>query len=129
MLSSRKTKINKLRPIIDEFHEFYLRNYSSFQNITPTIHKLLHFEEISEYFNQFELTTGQLSEQLIELTHKYTKHYKKSSFSASRSSINKSIFEKFSIMTHMSISKHLIEPNPSNYNKLLPDEVASEFLY
>lgn len=127
-LSSKKINFENLRPVIRQFHEFYIDNYANIQNITPTVHKIMHLEEICQFLYQFDLTPGGLSEQTIELAHKFTKKFKKMAFNSSRASINRDIISKFSLMTDLEISQIIAAGHAGKQTrKMISDEVLKPF--
>ena len=91
--SSRKYNPEKIFELSKDVFSFYQTNYSGRVNITPTIHKLLCHS--SSFFENSMFPSGVLTEQAVELSHKYTKKFKQLSFSNSRENILREIFNKF----------------------------------
>ena len=123
--------MSKLQPVVDEFFEFYRENYACFQNITPTLHKICHLKEIVDHFSQYNLGLGSVSEQTLELAHKFTKSFKKKSFCASRKTINRDVFDKFSTLTHPLISNIITDEFKSEKAqfKMMDDSEIDQFFY
>ena len=95
--SSRKFDPLKVLELCNRVYSFYDSFYSSRVNITPTLHKLLC--HLPAFLAHHEFSPGILTEQSVELSHKYTKKFKKLSFTSSRQNVLRDILNRFLILT------------------------------
>ena len=106
-----------------EVFNYYIENYSAHVNITPTVHKLLSHGHQMFIFSPYP--PGILSEQMIELSHKFTKKFKKLSFSNSRKNILRDIFNRFFNLSNPQLSENFLKLNCINIEMINEDLIVN----
>lgn len=123
--SSKKFDSNKVLGLCKEVFEFFQNSYSSRINITPTIHKLLCHSH--QFIERIEFPPGVLTEQSVELSHKYTKKFKKLSFSNKRENILRDTFNRFFVLTSPSFSLSCSQINKVSDICLVDDAILDSY--
>ena len=123
--SSRKVDPEKYKNMASNVFQFYSNTYSKYVNITPTVHKFLC--HVHQFLNNLAFSSGTLSEQVIEQSHKFTKKYKKLSFSNKRKNILRDIYNRFYILSSPKLSREYHEMKKNTYSFIPENEFQDMF--
>ena len=125
--SSRRIMPDKYKSLASEVFDFYSQNYITAQNISPTIHRLL--VHGAQYFENLPLPTGVLSEQSVELGHKFTKKFKKLAYMASRQMVLRDVYNRFNVLSHPKIARIMTETKNAKPLELMVDHSTMNEFY